>query len=147
MAYEQTSVPVGKSQEAIRKLVLQHGGTGIAFISQPPVEGFEAQVPIEGVLHRIRLQAECKSDGKAHHRRGVALDPFEQDCRRIWRVLYHHLKGIYEAQRTGVLEFRRMILAYIVTSNGKTVGDHLLPDLERAIEGHTEQLLLPAAGG
>ena len=144
MAYEQTTVPVARSQEAIRKLILQNGGTGVAFISQPPTEAFEAYVPIKGKDYHVRIQAECKPEGRVRHRRGQPIDPFEQDCRRIWRVLYHHVKSIYEASNSGVMEFRRLVLAFIVTSDGKTVGDHILPKLDAAIEKGPERLL-PAA--
>jgi hypothetical protein len=146
MAYEQTMVPVSRSQEAIRKLILQNGGTGIAFFSQPPTEGFEAYVQIDGKPYRIRLQAECKAEAKRRRRRWGSppkppADPFEQDCKRVWRVLYNQMKSIYESSRTGVVEFRRLVLAFIVTKDGLTVGDHILPELDLAVSGRPERLL------
>ena len=48
MAYENTLVAVSKSQEAIRKLILSNGGSAIGFLSQPPMEGFQAHVAIDG---------------------------------------------------------------------------------------------------
>jgi hypothetical protein len=141
MAYEQTAVPVSRSQEAIRKLILQNGGTGIAFFSRPPIEGFEAYVLIDGTSYCIRLQAECKPDSRVHTRRGCPVDPFEQDCKRIWRVLYNQMKSIYESSRTGVMELRRLVLAFIVTKDGRTVGDHILPQLRLAVEGRIDRML------
>ncbi len=144
MAYEDTEVPVVRSQEALRKLILQNGGTGIAFFSQPPLEGFEALVTIDKKPYRLRLQAKCKSDGKVRMQRGQVIDPFEQDCKRVWRVLYHQMKGIYESSRTGVMEFRRLVLAFIVTSDGRTVGDRMLPELDTVVNASPERLLMPA---
>jgi len=41
MAYENTKVPVMQSQSEIKKLVMMRGGSGVAFFSHPPMEGFE----------------------------------------------------------------------------------------------------------
>src|ERR1700677_1776751 len=98
MAYENTEVPVARTQAAIKKLVLTNGGSGVSFICRPPMEGFEALMPIDGVEYRIGIEA-IVPDGKR--------DP-DAHTRRIWRVLYHHLKSVFEAARTGVMEFREM---------------------------------------
>ncbi len=143
MAYEQTAVPVSRSQEAIRRLILQNGGTGVAFFSHPPTEGFEAYVMIDGSSYCIRLQAECKAEVRRRRRRAnkPLPDPFEQDCKRIWKVLYNQMKSVYESSSTGVVEFRRLVLAFIVTKDGMTVGDHIIPQLKSAIEGRIDRML------
>lgn len=60
MSYEMTEVPVERSQGSISKLIFEHKGAGVAFVSQPPQEGFEAQVVIDGVTYHIRIMATCK---------------------------------------------------------------------------------------
>jgi hypothetical protein len=40
-----------------------------------------------------------------------------------------------------VVEFRRLVLAFIVTKDGRTVGDHILPQLKSAVEGRIDRLL------
>lgn len=148
MSYESTSVPVSRSQEQLKKLVLNRGGGGIAFVSQPPHEGFEAQIPIEGKIYRIRITAEVKAEPKSAHRyRGnyiPATDGVEAAERKVWRVIFWHLKSIYDTAETGVMEFREMILPYIVTADGKTVAQHIVPKLASAISGRPDRLL-PAA--
>jgi hypothetical protein len=129
--YEDTSVPVHQSQADIKKLLTRCGGTGVAFVSQPPSEAFEAMVPIEGVTYRIRVGAQVPAESR----------DAEQDVRRIWRVLFFHLKAVFEASASGVLEFREMMLPYIVTKGGKTIGQHILPNLSTAVEGRPERLL------
>lgn len=131
MAYENTQVAVPKSQDKIRTLILKNKGTGVAFISQPPMEGFQAMMPIDGKTYTIRISAQVKSDRR---------DP-EQETRRIWRVLFHHLKDIFEASKSGVMDFRELILPYIVTNDGKTIAQHILPKLDSAIEGKPERML------
>ncbi len=131
MAYEETKVPVWQSQAEIHKMLKKYGGTGVAFVSQPPKEGIEAMVPIEGVIYKIRIQAQVPAKVR---------DP-EQALRRIWRVIYFHLKSVFEAAASGVLEFREMMLPYIVTKDNKTIAEHLLPNLTAAIDGKSERLL------
>ena len=138
MAYESTAVPVAKSQESIRKLIMQNGGNAIAFVSQvqPATEGFEAQVKIGGVIYRVRVTASVKT----------ARTPkeAEQNVRRIWRVLFYHMKSVYESSKSGVMEFRELMLPYIVMSDGQTIGDHIVPRLEQVVSGKPERLLGPA---
>jgi hypothetical protein len=77
VAYENTVVAVPKSQDKIRQLIMKNKGTGIAFISQPPMEGFQAMMPIDGQTYTIRISAYLK---------GGRRDP-EKEAKRIWRVL------------------------------------------------------------
>jgi hypothetical protein len=146
MAYENTSVAVSKSQDGIRKLILGNGGAAVAFISQPPREGFEAQIIIEGKTYRVRIVAECvPKDRKRRRSRRYGVpnrhDLMEEEARRVWRVLFYHLKSVYEAANSGVMEFRELMLPYIVTHDGHTVAEHILPKLAEAIAGNSSRLL------
>lgn len=132
-AYGTTSVPVERSQSSIRDLVMTRGGSGIAFIEQPPMEGFHCLMPIDGVTYTVRIQAQVPKDS-----RDVA-----QDRRRIWRVLYYHLKSVFDSSASGVMEFREMMLPYIVTANNQTVAERILPTLEKAIQSNPARLLTP----
>jgi hypothetical protein len=136
MAYENTEVPIARSQEAIRKLIMGNGGTGVMFWSKPPKEGFEAFVPFDQCTYHIRIQAEVKQ--------GRKQKDDEASIRRIWRVLFYHIKSVYENAATGVMEFREMMLPYIVTNNGQTMAERILPQIEKAI--HKDPMrLLPAS--
>lgn len=143
MAYENTSVMVSKSQDGIRKLILSNGGSAVAFISQPPFEGFEAQVLIDAKTYHIRIKAECKPAEKKRRRRWAAApkDPLDVESRRVWRVLFYHLKAVYEASRTGVMEFRELMLPYIVTKDNRTIAERILPTLDAALAGNPARLL------
>lgn len=131
MAYEGTEVPVARSQESIKKLVMGNGGSGVSFICKPPMEGFEALMPIDGVEYRIRIQAHVPEKTR----------DVDARLRQIWRVLFYHLKSVFEASRSGVMEFRELMLPYIVVKDGHTIGEHLLPNLEKAVESRPERLL------
>lgn len=133
MAYEYTEVPVVKSQTKLRELLLRNGATGIAIVSQPPQEGFQAMVKIAEATYTIRVSALCKSK---HSQSAV-----EQEERRVWLVLFHHMKGIFEASNSGVMEFKEMVMPYIVTKDGRTIGEILIPQLEKAVQTNPERML------
>lgn len=140
MAYEKTEVAASKSQEGIRKLIMARRGSKIAFISDPPREGFQAEVSIDKAPYQIRIFGAVKQPQYAgtEKRRAMMLD---QEHRRIWRVLYFHLKSVFEAADSGVMEIRELLLPYIVTKSGMTVAECIVPQLSHAIETNPARLL------
>jgi hypothetical protein len=153
MAYEHTEVPVARTQEALRRLLQTHKGFGLAVISeQDPtgreasVEGFQAKVLIDGIPFVVKIMAKVKAAPKysSDNQKQLFRD---QEVRRIWRVLYYHMKGVFEAADTGVMEFRELMLPYIVLpSDGRTIAEHILPQLARAMAGDASHLLPEKAG-
>jgi hypothetical protein len=150
MAYEATEVPVVRSQDGIRKLIMQRKGSKIAFISDPPREGFQAVVEIDGLPYLFRIFGILRPAPMKKNRtyRGSYQTTEKQredfrisEERRIWRVLYYHLKSVFEAADSGVMEFRELMLPYIVTSSGKTIAEQIVPRLSEAIEHNPARLL------
>lgn len=131
--YNASSVAVSKSQEKIRRLILDHGGKGIAFISEPPREGFEAQILIDEKYYHIRISVDCQKTNNPKKQ--------EQEERRVWRILYHHMKDVYVASESGVFEFRVLMMPFVVTQSGKTIAEHIMPNLDKAISGSSVKLL------
>lgn len=134
MAYETTKVPMMQSQAEIRKIVYAHKGTGISFMSRPPREGFEALVTMGDQAYHIRVMATMK---KGNNR--------ESEERRVWRVLYWHLKAMFEAADSGVIAIEDIIMPYIVTPDGRTIAEHVAPKLAEMREFTHDKLL--TAGG
>jgi hypothetical protein len=130
MAYENTEVPVIKSQLKIREMLVKHKCTTVAFVTDGQMEGFQAIVPIEAKMYSIKIMATCRERADK-----------EQEERRIWRVLFHHMKSIFEAADSGVMEFREMMLPYIMTNDGRTVGECILPKLDAALAGRPDRML------
>ena len=154
MSYEQTEVPVSRSQEGIRKILMGRQGSKVAFISDPPFEGFEAQVTIEALPYRIRIMGVCKEPPQTKTRKYMGrtlgnkdtTDKFREDFRtteerRIWRVLFYHLKSIFETADSGVKELRELMLSYIITNDGRTIAERILPELHKAIAVNPMRLL------
>jgi hypothetical protein len=158
MAYENSDVSVSRSQESIRKLLRSHGCFGFNALSavdptgkHPSIEGYEAQILLDGKPYRIRIVADVPSapDRRSKGRiyRGTAeltdkqkIEFIEKAERRIWRVFYYSLKANFEAADTGVLEFREIMLPYLVMSNDQTVGKHLLKSIDLTIQSPARML-------
>ena len=154
MSYENTEVPVSRSQEGIRRLIMSRKGGRVAFISDPPQEGFTAIVEIDSQPYQIKLMGLVKDSPQEKTRKyqGRTVgskettdrerEKFrESEERRIWRVLFYHLKSVFEAADSGVMEFRTMMLPYIVTKSGKTIAEQIIPKLDEAIERNPSRLL------
>lgn len=73
-------------------------------------------------------------------------DKWEREERRRWRVLLLLLKSKLEMIAGGDADFECEFLAYLVMPGGQTIGQRILPELERAISGHGLPALLPAGG-
>jgi hypothetical protein len=147
MAYEATEVAVSKSQDAIRKLIYAHQGTGVMLLSHPPREGFEAMVTMSGQAYHIRVMATCQpvsKTAKNGYRQKVAAvyaKDVEQEERRVWRVLYWHLKAMFEAADAGVIDIRDIIMPYVVLRDGRTLADHIKPQMETLMTADPARLL------
>jgi hypothetical protein len=148
MAYDRTDVPLVKSQDAIRRLIYSHRGTGVMLISQPPREGFEAMVTISDQSYHIRVMATCKDitrDKYGVKRTGNSLSTArDQEERRVWRVLYWHLKALFEAADSGVIDIRNVIMPYVVLADGRTLSDHVVPRMAELTRLEDTSRLLPA---
>lgn len=148
MAYENTEVGVSKSQESIRKVIYSHKGTGLMLLSQPPREGFEAMVVIGDLPYHIRIMATCRTafkDGYGYSIRDVNSTAYvkkrEQEERRVWRVLYWHLKAMFEAADSGVIDIRDVIMPYVVTRDGRTLSEIIKPQMAQIMTVDTSRLL------
>jgi hypothetical protein len=133
MAYERTEVPIAKSQAQIRALIIKRKGAKIGFLEEPPRHSFVAQIELEGIAYQIRITATAKPARTQSGR--------ETEERRIWRVLYNHLKMIFESSDSGLMELREIMLPYIVTKTGQTVAEMLVPQLDKVIETNPARLL------
>ncbi len=146
MAYESTDVAVSKSQEQIRHMIYAHNGTGVSIISRRPQEGFEALVTIKEMPYHIRVMATCKAipERNSYGQRrsqGQLEQSRSAEERRVWRVLYWHLKAMFEAADSGVIDIRDVIMPYVVTRDGRTLAEIIKPRMEEIMTVDPSKLL------
>lgn len=145
MSYETTEVAVSKSQEQIRRLIYGHRGTGLMLVSRPPQEGFEAFLTIKDTAYHIRILAATKDVRKGRSGNALAR-AVEQEERRVWRVLYWHLKAMFEAADSGVIDIRDVVMPYVVLRDGLTLADHVQPRMTELMKMDPSRLLGGANG-
>lgn len=74
----------------------------------------------------------------------AAFTAWEKACRQRWRALALVVKAKLEAVESGITDFDREFLAYLVLPDGSTVGDSALPAVATAYEtGRVPLALIP----
>jgi hypothetical protein len=148
MAYNTTSVSVEKSQGDIRKMLQRHGAQRFGFTQGLAPDG-KRWVQLEFVYaqeydrpHLIRLAVPLKDQDqdaisakarRAHSktRNEIESEAYEQEERRIWRVIYYSLKSRMEAVEEEVETFEQAWLPHIVDPlTGVTLWDRIKPSIE-----------------
>lgn len=148
MAYDTTGVSVEKSQGDIRKLLTKYGAQRFSF-TQGLAEDDRRWVQLEFIHaaeydrpHLIRLavplkepdNAALKNKARRAHSRTLAEitnEAYEQEERRIWRVIYYSLKSRMESVAEEVETFEQAWLPHIVDpGTGATLWDRIRPTVE-----------------
>jgi hypothetical protein len=129
---EDTSVPVERSRAEIEALLRRNGAEGFAFSWSHK----EDMIGFQWRGHKIKFTLPAINDDKV---RSIARR--EQLNRSRWRALLLVIKAKLEAVHAGIAIFEEEFLAYVVTQDGTTVGEHLVPQLRGG------QLSLPPAKG
>ena len=114
-SYKTTTVSVGKSREAIDKLLEKIGAVGFRWSS-------------ELNKHRETLEALLEFDGKKLGFRLTVDYEDERERRQMMRALYWYLKAKVEAIEFGLVDLEREFLPYLLTPGGRTVAEELAGD-------------------
>lgn len=124
-----TSVPVGRSQDEIRKIIAKHGASGFVFGEQGTlaVIGFEMQARrIKFLLPMPTLPSKNAPQS--------SIKTYEQLCRSRWRCLVLAIKAKLECVEAGITTLEQEFMAHIVLPNGQTVGRAVLPQIARSYQ-------------
>lgn len=138
MAYETTTVPVEKSQGAIRTLLAQFGAQRFAFGEEVDEDGgawAALSFAHHGLAVRIRVPHK-KADprvvsqklqrARSKGAKDIEFELAEQEAKRIWRVMHWNLKARLEAVEEQVETFEEAFLAHIIDpSTGETIYEQL----------------------
>jgi hypothetical protein len=155
MAYESTSVPVERSQGEIRKLLIRFGCERLAFGEERDDGGQRwAAVTFKAKLYAVRMKVPLKviderevgrafSRARSRSRDEIRDRLYEQEERRIWRVLAWNLKARMVAVEEGLDPFEEAFLPHLLDPrSGRTIYEHLAE--EGRVELPAPLLALPA---
>lgn len=139
---EGTEVSAERSQAEIQTILRRYRATGYG-VMHDEERGFAAiGFRIDGRAVRFSLplptwtDAEFERDGRKHIRteseRRRACD---QAHRQRWRALALCIKAKMETVASGIVSFEQEWMPHLVLPNGKTLGEQILPDYQKALEG------------
>jgi hypothetical protein len=140
-----TSVPVGRTQDEIKRTLEKYGATGFMFGES----GGQALVAFEMKSRRVKFVLDLPVYGKTKSP-GKNWLVSEKDCaqktRSSWRCLLLAIKAKLECQASGISTFEQEFMAHIVMPNGQTIGQAILPQIDHAYKtGNMPPLLGPGA--
>jgi hypothetical protein len=147
MAYaSDTEVPVDRTRLEIERMLRLHGANEFAAGWDDTHDKLQFKLGpnvIRFMLPKVDPNADdikCLPNGRDRKADAVARLIAQRDRSR-WRALYLVIKAKLEAVQAGIAIFEQEFLAFIVTADGLTVGDHLVPRLQAG----TGPLQLPAS--
>jgi hypothetical protein len=125
-----SSVPVARSQDEIRRTLEKYGATGFMFGEA----NAQALCAFEMKQRRIKFVMELPVYGKAKDKKNYIMSQKECDqrVRTSWRCLLLAIKAKLECAESGISTFEQEFMAHIVMPNGQTIGQAILPQLEHS---------------
>ena len=142
---EHTAVPVERSKSEIERILNRYGAHEFGYATRDSKAAimFSAHGKHLRFILPLPDKAEVSRTPKGRQRKGTAqTEVLAKETRRRWRALALEIKAKLEAVETGIAVFEQEFLAQIVLPGGRTVGETIMPEIERAYEtGHVAGLL------
>lgn len=155
---QETSVSVEKTRAEIEATLARYGAVKFAYMTAETSavimfvahgKGVRFQLPLpprDDIHFTIReFRRMGKLVSKQPRTPDEAYRAWEQACRSLWRSLFLCVKAKLEAVNAGITSFEAEFLAHIITPNGRTLGENVIPQLEEMTRaGRMPQLMLEA---
>lgn len=144
----QTTVSSEKSRAEIESTLRRYGADSFAYVS----ERTRAIIAFQAYGRRVKFELPMPDPLADEFTRTPARrtrrspeqqrEAWEQACRQKWRALNLCVKAKLEAVESGITTFESEFMAHILLPDGRTVGEHASPMIERAYTtGATPPLL------
>lgn len=151
---DSTVVSTERSESEIKRTLLRYGADDVSSgtssrMGQAFVSFVYAELPFCMTITIPKKDEErfhVTPERRNKRSEAQALKEWEKECRRKWRVLLLLIKAGLEAVEEGVAKPEQAFMSWLVLPNGTTVGDHVLPQVTKALESGS-QLALPAWPG
>jgi hypothetical protein len=146
MSYaENTVVPVDRSQSEIKKILTKYGASGFVFGEKPDAAMVMFEMRERKIKFLLPLPILQPSTPSYNQKKGFfyTQTKLDQELRRRWRCLVLAIKSKLECVESGISTFEEEFMAHIVLPNGATVGQVMIPQIERS---YTENKMPPLLG-
>lgn len=145
-AYKSTDVHWGKTQTQIMQMLAELGIEQIRFTSLPDRFALEfvAKESEHSIPRGVRIVVPLKTNPSDYPKKR------NNELNTIHRILLNHLKAKFVAIGTGVTEFEQEFMAHLMIKdkqgNSTTLGETLLPQYRKAMEGDDQDIKLLGDG-
>lgn len=134
---ENTKVPIGRTQDEIKKILSKHGATGFVFGENQNT----AMLMFDMASRRIKIAIKLPQPPSPNATQS-SIKTYEQIKRSKWRCLLLVVKAKLEAVESGITSLEHEFMANILLPNGKTVFDNINHSIKLAYETNTMPKLL-----
>lgn len=124
-----TAVPIDRSKAEIEKILEKYGASAFGYMSQE--SGSVVMFEIAGKRIRFVLPLPKYPASNATNK---AITEHQQLCRSKWRSLVLCIKAKLESVSSGITTLEQEFMAHIVLPSGATVGQVMLPQIEKSYE-------------
>lgn len=137
MSYaKNTKVPVDKTIGEIRKVIAKAGADGFAFAEHGNCAYIVFRARERGVKMFLRMpQPPTMKSTEASKK------AYEQIRRSKWRALLLCVKAKVESVESGIETFEEAFLPHMVLSNGETVGQKMIGQIDQLTQASPQALL------
>lgn len=140
MYAENTSVPVGRSQEEIKKCLVKYGATAFGIMESKNKAALTFEIKGKRILFTLPLPVYGIATNPKNYLWGQ--EKIDQLIRAKWRALLLAIKAKLECVDAGITTLEQEFLAHIVLPDGRTAGDFIIPQIERSYQSREMPPLL-----
>jgi hypothetical protein len=133
---EGTSVPVNRSIDQIRTLLLGAGASHYAYGEGPDNAG--VQFALHGLHYKFMVRRPTWEDLSARYERAYRVNEaqaIEAEWRRRWRARHLWVKAQIEFAEVEPDAFAQAMLSFLVLPDGRTLGDWAEPQVKSMYAG------------
>lgn len=138
MSYaENTSVPIYNSVGEIHKCIMKYGGDSFMQGQDGNLAG--VQFAARGKMVRMMFHLPDPDDKRftktptgRTRKPATKNSTYDQEIRRRWRALALVIKARFEAIESEIETFEQAFLPHIVTNDGRTIGEVVIPQIEES---------------
>ena len=145
---ERTEVPIDRSKAEIEKTLMRYGADQFVYGTMLGRAMIAFRANDRFVRFTLPLPDSNSKDfsktptGRVRKKEAASRE-HAQETRRRWRALSLSIKAKLESVETGITTFEQEFMAHIVLPDGQTVGEYMIPQIERAYESKEMPKALP----
>lgn len=141
MYASKTAVPIDRSKAEIETILKKYGASAFGYMTQNSSSLIMFEVHGKRIQFSLPLPPYPKENST-----NKALSDHAQLCRSKWRSLVLCIKAKLESVSAGITTLEQEFMAHIVLPSGVTVGQVMLPQIEKSYEtNEMPPLLIEAA--